>query len=221
VRVAPAGASLLTEVRSAPVSLLLRAQNKPSDNFFAEMLTKGLAVGRGPGRPERASTDPFPTPPTPAPRGAPAAEPAPAPDPPSAATLAAGTRIAKRFAQRLGAAPQLVDGSGLSRADRASPRSVVRLLDRMRARPDFRVFRDSLPIAGRDGTLDHRMRHGAARGRCRAKTGSLIGVSALSGYCATRGGRTVVFSFLMNRVNVLGARKLQDRMANAIARWNG
>ena len=46
-------------------------------------------------------------------------------------------------------------------------------------------------------------------------------MSALSGYCTTRGGRTVVFSFLMNGVNVYGARALQDRMANAIAAWRG
>jgi D-alanyl-D-alanine carboxypeptidase/D-alanyl-D-alanine-endopeptidase (penicillin-binding protein 4) len=91
----------------------------------------------------------------------------------------------------------------------------------MRDRSGFTALYDSLPIAGRDGTLDNRMRHGRARGRCHAKTGTLTGVSALSGYCRTRGGRTVVFSILMNRVNVTGARRIQDRMAQALAGWRG
>jgi D-alanyl-D-alanine carboxypeptidase/D-alanyl-D-alanine-endopeptidase (penicillin-binding protein 4) len=92
----------------------------------------------------------------------------------------------------------------------------------MSERDDFQSFYDSLPIAGRDGTLDDRMRGGAAGGRCRGKTGTLTGVSALSGYCRTRGGRTVVFSILMNGVgDTYGARAVQDRMANTIARWKG
>jgi D-alanyl-D-alanine carboxypeptidase/D-alanyl-D-alanine-endopeptidase (penicillin-binding protein 4) len=126
--------------------------------------------------------------------------------------------VAVKFARTLGAKPVLVDGSGLSHTDKASPRSVATLLDRLRDRPDFKALYDSLPIAGRDGTLDTRMRRGAARGHCHAKTGSLIGVSALSGYCTTRSGRTVVFSILMNAVNVYGARTIQDRMVQAIAR---
>ena len=147
-------------------------------------------------------------------------------DPPVAlvatpATTSAGARVAMRFAHTFHAHPRLVDGSGLSRPDRASPLSVVRLLEGMRERPDFAAFYDALPIAGHDGTLDTRMRSGPAHGRCHAKTGTLSGVSALSGYCTTRGGHTVVFSFLMNRVNVYGARALQDRMAQAIAAWRG
>ena len=61
------------------------------------------------------------------------------------------------------------------------------------------------------------MRSGPARGRCRAKTGTLRKVSTLSGYCFA-GGSTTVFSILMNRVGPTGARRLQDRMVNAIAR---
>ena len=64
------------------------------------------------------------------------------------------------------------------------------------------------------------MRFGPARGRCRAKTGTLRDVSTLSGYCSTAGS-TVVFSILMNRVGTTGARRLQDRMVNAIARRRG
>ena len=213
--VAPAGSGELAEVRSPTVARLLRLQNKPSDNFFAEMLMKGLSVGGQPGDQFRAPADPLPTPPS---VTNPAAPPAPAPDIPGPATTKAGTRVAVRFARTLGARPVLVDGSGLARSDRASPRSVATLLDRLRDRPYFAALYDSLPVAGRDGTLDERMRHSAARGRCRAKTGSLTGVSALSGYCTARSGRVVAFSILMNGVNVSGARRIQDRMLATIAR---
>jgi D-alanyl-D-alanine carboxypeptidase/D-alanyl-D-alanine-endopeptidase (penicillin-binding protein 4) len=87
----------------------------------------------------------------------------------------------------------------------------------MRTRLEFPAFYRSLSIAGRDGTLRHRMRRGAARRRCRGKTGTLAGVSALSGYCTARSGSVYVFSILMNGVNVLAARRLQDRMARATA----
>jgi D-alanyl-D-alanine carboxypeptidase/D-alanyl-D-alanine-endopeptidase (penicillin-binding protein 4) len=88
----------------------------------------------------------------------------------------------------------------------------------MRRRADeFPSFFDSLAIAGRDGTLAPRMRRGPARGRCRGKTGTISGVSTLSGYCRALSGDTYAFSILMNGVNPFGARKLQDRMLQAIA----
>jgi D-alanyl-D-alanine carboxypeptidase/D-alanyl-D-alanine-endopeptidase (penicillin-binding protein 4) len=133
-------------------------------------------------------------------------------------TTSAGARAARSFARRMGARPRLVDGSGLARANTASPRHVGTMLNRLRTEPEFDVLYRSLPVAGETGTLADRMRRGAARGRCRAKTGTISGVSVLSGYCGSRGGDTYVFSFLMNGVNVYGARRLQDRMANALAR---
>jgi D-alanyl-D-alanine carboxypeptidase/D-alanyl-D-alanine-endopeptidase (penicillin-binding protein 4) len=114
-----------------------------------------------------------------------------------------------------------VDGSGLSHSNRAAPREVAQLLDQMRDEPGYSALYKSLPVAGRDGTLDGRMRHGAARGRCRAKTGTLTGVSALSGYCRTRGGRMLVFSVLMNSGSLYTAHDVQDRIANTLARWKG
>ena len=63
------------------------------------------------------------------------------------------------------------------------------------------------------------MRGTAAAGRCQAKTGTLIGVSALSGYCTTAGGGTVAFSFLENGVCNVCAKKVEDRMTAAIARY--
>jgi D-alanyl-D-alanine carboxypeptidase/D-alanyl-D-alanine-endopeptidase (penicillin-binding protein 4) len=125
------------------------------------------------------------------------------------------------YAKGLGVRVKLVDGSGLSRGNRAAPREVAQLLDAVRDRPGFNQLYASLPVAGRDGTLSSRMRNGSARGRCHAKTGTLTGVSALSGYCKTRSGRTLVFSALMNNANVYTARTVQDRIANALARWRG
>ena len=58
----------------------------------------------------------------------------------------------------------------------------------------------------------------AAEGRCRAKTGTISGVSALSGYCRARGAE-LAFSILMNGVNVTSARNIQDKMAATIARY--
>ena len=214
---APDGAVELAEVRSPTVTRLLRLQNKDSDNFFAEMLGKGLAVSGEPGDPVRSKSEPLPVTPT---VDSPSAA-STAPDVPGPATTKTGAKVAIRFARSLGARPTLVDGSGLSRGDRASPRSVATLLDRVRDRSDFKSLYNSLPIAGHDGTLDHRMRSGPAHNKCHAKTGTLTGVSTLSGYCTTRGGRTVVFSILMNRVNVSGAHTLQDRMVQAIAGWRG
>jgi serine-type D-Ala-D-Ala carboxypeptidase/endopeptidase (penicillin-binding protein 4) len=129
----------------------------------------------------------------------------------------AGARLAAGFARRLGARATLVDGSGLSRGDRASPAAVVKLLRAMMRRDEFDAFFASLSIAGRDGTLFDRMRRGPAHGRCHGKTGTLSDVSALSGYCLARSGDTYVFSFLMNDVSTSGARALQDRMAQALA----
>ena len=133
-------------------------------------------------------------------------------------TTAAGVRLAAGFASRVGSRARLVDGSGLSPANRASPYRIVKLLMALRTRQaEFPAFYKSLSIAGRDGTLKPRMRRGPARGRCRGKTGTISGVSALSGYCQARSGNTYVFSILMNGVNPVGARKLQDSMLQAIA----
>jgi D-alanyl-D-alanine carboxypeptidase/D-alanyl-D-alanine-endopeptidase (penicillin-binding protein 4) len=128
-----------------------------------------------------------------------------------------GARRVRRFARGLGSKVRTRDGSGLSRANRASPHSVGKLLAGMLDHDGGKAFADSLPVAGREGTVRGRMRGTAAQGRCRAKTGTLTGVSALSGYCDT-GGHKIVFSILMNGTDVAAARVIQDRMVAAIAR---
>ena len=135
-------------------------------------------------------------------------------------TTTAGARVAAAFAGRLGARVRLVDGSGLSRGNRAAPRQVVRLLTEMYLLDQEEYggeFGDSLAIAGRDGTLYTRMRSGPARSRCTGKTGTLSNVSALSGYCRARSGDVYAFSILMNKTYPGTARLRQDAMAQAIA----
>jgi serine-type D-Ala-D-Ala carboxypeptidase/endopeptidase (penicillin-binding protein 4) len=119
----------------------------------------------------------------------------------------------------VGIRPRIRDGSGLSRANLTTPRQVVRLLRAMDARPEGPALRGSLPVAGRTGTLGTRMRTTAASGRCQAKTGTLSNVSSLAGYCTSRHGSRVAFAFLMNGVYPASARKLQDRMVTALARY--
>jgi D-alanyl-D-alanine carboxypeptidase/D-alanyl-D-alanine-endopeptidase (penicillin-binding protein 4) len=140
-------------------------------------------------------------------------------------TRRAGVAAALRFGRRLGVRAEIHTGSGAFPYPRAAPRQLVKLLVALRKLRTFGALRDSLPIAGRDGTLADRMRAAPARGRCRAKTGSNFSdnqaeqASVLSGYCQTRRGHLVVFSLMMNRVpDVLAARRLQDHMVQAIAR---
>jgi D-alanyl-D-alanine carboxypeptidase/D-alanyl-D-alanine-endopeptidase (penicillin-binding protein 4) len=136
-----------------------------------------------------------------------------------AGTTRTGARVVRGFiANRFDATVRPVDGSGLTRGNRSSTGDVVKLLTRIRSRPWFGDFFGSLPTAGRDGTLADRMRGSAAQGRCHAKTGTLTGVSALSGYCYNRSGRKFAFSILMNSVyNTYSARAAQDRIAAMIA----
>jgi serine-type D-Ala-D-Ala carboxypeptidase/endopeptidase (penicillin-binding protein 4) len=136
-------------------------------------------------------------------------------------STAAGAAVVRATMARLGVRPRLVDGSGLSRLDRTSPRQVVRLLRAMTRRPsaDAAAFTGSLPVAGESGTLRLRMRRTAATGRCEAKTGTLHDVSSLAGYCTTVTGERLAFAFLMNRIYPLGAHVLQDRMTTALARY--
>jgi len=173
----------LATVSSPGMGTLITATNRPSNNFFAEMLLKRLAAnGNHPGTTRR------------------------------------GANKAERYARKLGADVHMVNGSGLSRSNRASPKSVGHLLRAMSTRTDHAVYRSSLPLAGREGTLSGRMRGTAAEGNCRAKTGTLNLVSALSGYC-NAGQDTVAFSILMNSVDVSVAQDVQDKMASLISRY--
>jgi len=103
----------------------------------------------------------------------------------------------------LGVAPDawvLADGSGLSRYNDVAPEAIATALEAMYHRPDFQLFYDALPVAGADGTLATRLVGPATAGNVRAKTGSMTGVRALSGYVRTADGETLVFVLLANSV---------------------
>jgi serine-type D-Ala-D-Ala carboxypeptidase/endopeptidase (penicillin-binding protein 4) len=135
-----------------------------------------------------------------------------------AGTTAAGAQVVEDFARSHGSGVHAVDGSGLTRSNRASPRQVVNLLLAMRQDPAGDEFVQDLALAGQEGTVEDRMHGTAAYGRCRTKTGTITGVSNLSGYCFNRSGRIMAFSILMNGVGDLGLAHLdQDRIAAAVA----
>jgi serine-type D-Ala-D-Ala carboxypeptidase/endopeptidase (penicillin-binding protein 4) len=132
----------------------------------------------------------------------------------------AGARVTASFARAHRSGVHAVDGSGLTRGNRASPRQVVGLLEAMRESPLGEEFAADLALAGREGTVASRMHGTRAEGRCRTKTGTLTGVSNLSGYCFNADGRVMVFSILMGSVRNLSLAHLeQDRIAAAIASY--
>jgi D-alanyl-D-alanine carboxypeptidase/D-alanyl-D-alanine-endopeptidase (penicillin-binding protein 4) len=135
-----------------------------------------------------------------------------------AGTTAAGAQVVEAFARAHNSGVHAVDGSGLTRSNRASPRQVVNLLLAMRQDPAGDDFVQDLALAGHEGTVDDRMQGTAAYGRCRTKTGTITGVSNLSGYCFNRSGRIMAFSILMAGVGNLTLAHLdQDRIAGAVA----
>jgi D-alanyl-D-alanine carboxypeptidase/D-alanyl-D-alanine-endopeptidase (penicillin-binding protein 4) len=118
---------------------------------------------------------------------------------------------------------QFADGSGLSRHNLVTPRSVVTLLTYLWNHPDAAVkrsFYDSLPVGGENGTLEYRFRGTAqARGQVRAKTGTLSNASALSGYVRTADGTPLAFAILCNHhiTDSDFVREAQDIIVNALA----
>ncbi len=135
-----------------------------------------------------------------------------------------GARRAVDYAATLGADWRLVDGSGLSPANRASAGEVADLLLGMRETPRFRTFFRAMPMAARTGTLADRMGGTAAAGRVRGKTGSLFDhpTSALAGYlwpagAGMRPDRALVVVMLVNGVSPYRARPVQDAIAATLA----
>jgi D-alanyl-D-alanine carboxypeptidase/D-alanyl-D-alanine-endopeptidase (penicillin-binding protein 4) len=137
---------------------------------------------------------------------------------PTTATTAAGRSIAQTALQAWGIGPEGLiqrDGSGLSRYDYVSPEAIVTILAHVDGQTSLKgPFRETLPIAGRDGSLSNRMKGTAAEGNARAKTGSMANVRGLSGYVATAAGEPLVFSIIAN--NFETAPDTINRTADAI-----
>lgn len=120
---------------------------------------------------------------------------------------------------------KVVDGSGLAHRNKLTARVVVRLLQYARKQVWFGTFYDALPVAGNSneaigGTLTDRMVGTAAANNLRAKTGTLSGVTALSGYVTGRNGRLYVFS-LLGRYSSSTPRPVFDKFGATLAALNG
>jgi D-alanyl-D-alanine carboxypeptidase/D-alanyl-D-alanine-endopeptidase (penicillin-binding protein 4) len=128
-----------------------------------------------------------------------------------------------------------VDGSGLDRSDRASCQLIMATLQR--SGPDGLLAR-GLPVAGQTGTLEDRFRGTAAAGRLEAKTGTLDGVSALSGFVLPLPGSrpgapgpqkvgagagpapSLTFSMIVNRLpSKATGEALEDRVGAILAQY--
>jgi D-alanyl-D-alanine carboxypeptidase/D-alanyl-D-alanine-endopeptidase (penicillin-binding protein 4) len=131
----------------------------------------------------------------------------------------AGVAVIRQWLEDKGIATQglaLHDGSGLSRLDVVTPESTARLLEVVSKLSTAGIFRDSLPIAGRDGTLRNRLRSASAR--VFAKTGTLTYTNSLSGYVATRSGELLAFSILCNNDTSLStSTRILDEIALLLA----
>lgn len=92
----------------------------------------------------------------------------------------------------------LFDASGLARLNLVSPAATAQLLSAMWQGPYRTQWIDSLPVGGEDGTLEHRFSGSPRAASIHAKTGTLRGVGALSGYATSVSGRVLVFSAMVN-----------------------
>jgi D-alanyl-D-alanine carboxypeptidase/D-alanyl-D-alanine-endopeptidase (penicillin-binding protein 4) len=129
-----------------------------------------------------------------------------------------GARAVREWLQRNKLSfPELVleNGSGLSRVERISPRSLGELLLLGWRSPLMPEFIASLPISGVDGTLRRRLGDSQAAGRAHLKTGYLEGVRALAGYVQDAQGRMVVVVAIINHPGAINAQPFLD----ALVEW--
>lgn len=115
----------------------------------------------------------------------------------------------------------LADGSGVSWYNAVAPDDLIALLRDQYGRPStFDAFYRSLAGAGRDGTLWARMVGTGAAGRLRGKTGTLTGISTISGYLTTLANERLAFCIMINHfpgpVRLL--RSLQDGLLADLVR---
>jgi D-alanyl-D-alanine carboxypeptidase/D-alanyl-D-alanine-endopeptidase (penicillin-binding protein 4) len=133
----------------------------------------------------------------------------------------AGIEVLENFVKDIGIEEDeavFADGSGLSRHSLIAPRATIKLLKFMSKSPRFPAFLDSLPIAGEDGTLDDRFVRTSARGRIRAKTGTLEHVNALAGYMDMPSGERLAFSVMGNEhpMRAYQGKRVVDRITVTI-----
>ena len=118
-------------------------------------------------------------------------------------TNEAGLEAVKSFLVETGIDSEKVkldDGCGLSRENFLTPRFQTSLLKYLFNRPYFNLFFNTLAVSGTDGTLKNRLSAVDVKGSVHAKTGTLNGVTTLSGYITTQSGKNLAFSIFANRV---------------------
>lgn len=168
----PASAAVIAQRASQPLSKVLVPFLKLSNNMVAEALTKAMGAATTGGQGTWTNG--------------------------TAAIVAAAAENGVDTADL-----RLYDGSGLGRADLTTGRQTTNLLLALQSKPWFATWYAALPIAGEPdqlvgGTLRNRMVGTAAAGNLHGKTGSLTGVSSLSGYVTDAKGRLLVFSMMSN-----------------------
>ena len=137
-----------------------------------------------------------------------------------------GLSYTKAYLRRLGVSLTgivLVDGSGLTRTNKLTPLALGQVLQRVQRESWFPAFYASLPVAGVPdrmvgGTLRHRMTGTRAAGNAHAKTGTLTGVTALSGYVRGANGRRYVFSMLSQHSGA-SPRPVENTFVVTLANW--
>ena len=178
----------LATVESPPLAEWVRDTNRESNNLYAEVLLRLLGK----------VTDKVPLPQT-----LTGKMPVPQKD-----TGEIGLKELKTALTQLGVNPNsyiLADGSGLSRHNLISPEALVQTLRFMANSPAASIYRQSLPIAGESGTLKNRFNITPNRVILQAKTGTLSGVSALSGYIEVPDYEPLVFSIIVNQSGLSAA----------------
>ena len=139
----------------------------------------------------------------------------------------AGLGVVTDYAKSIGVDTsriRLSDGSGLSRKVNVTADAITDVLIGAQREPWWQQWYDALPIAGNadrfvGGTLRSRMRNTPAANNLHGKTGSLTGVTSLSGYVTNRDGRKLVFSMISNNY-LVSPRSIEDAVGVTLASWS-
>jgi D-alanyl-D-alanine carboxypeptidase/D-alanyl-D-alanine-endopeptidase (penicillin-binding protein 4) len=177
----PTRAQILAEVLSPPIDELLKRGLKRSQNLYLQNLLQLVGL-KAQAEPQHLADE------NRLPEG-------------YLSSAEWGLRAIRLLLQRAGipaGAVQLSEGTGLSRRDLSTPDALVRLLGYVAGRPYAQALRDDLPMAGVDGSLQHRLRDSLAVGRLQAKTGSMSYVHCLAGYVTTAAGERLAFAIMLN-----------------------
>lgn len=190
--ITPSNATVLVSKKSMPLNELYIPFMKLSNNGHAETLVKEMGkVQRGEG------------------------------------SWSAGLAVMKDKLKQFGVNTDTIvlrDGSGMSHKNLVSADEFTKLLYNIQGKSWFPDFEASLPIAGVPermvgGTLRNRMGSGLTSGNVTAKTGSITGVSTLSGYVTAKDGTELIFSIMINNYVTGPVTPIEDAIAKVLAEY--